>query len=203
MIAKQQPLSTRAHDWLEAKLNDVSSDPVRFRRLQIVLGVVAFAWVGCVGTLMLRPTSAPETVAALPPMASLPPLASGRRLWRRRIRIPPAQRPSPSGFSDPLRSPMAFRSRRSPRPSVPLPRRQLRRRRKSRHPWCVRPPGETKLRLCRLLVLPQSDRSLDPRRVTTDGPPSTTSQGTPWSCPTERVWKPIQASGTDWMIPVT
>ena len=91
MIAKPQPLSTRGQDrrptngllrrargaqWLEAKLNDVSSDPVRFRRLQIILGVVALAWVGCVGTLMLRPTSAPETVAAVPPLASLPPLVS-------------------------------------------------------------------------------------------------------------------------------
>ncbi len=89
MIAKQEPFHTRAQDlaptkalhprswtqWADAKLNDVSSDPVRFRRLQIVLGVVALAWVGCVGTLMLRPVAAPETAAALPPLASaVPPL---------------------------------------------------------------------------------------------------------------------------------
>ena len=89
MIAKQEPFHTRAQDlaptkavhprswtqWADAKLNDVSSDPVRFRRLQIVLGVVALAWVGCVGTLMLRPVASPETAAALPPLASaVPPL---------------------------------------------------------------------------------------------------------------------------------
>jgi len=62
--------------WLDAKLNDVCSNPVRFRRLQIVLGVVALAWVGCVGALMLRPAAAPETGAAVPPLASAaPPLA--------------------------------------------------------------------------------------------------------------------------------
>ncbi len=62
----------------DATLNQISLDPARFRKLQIVLGAVALAWVAFVGALLLRPPAAPpEAVAAVPPLAeALPPLAS-------------------------------------------------------------------------------------------------------------------------------
>ena len=62
--------------WFDAKLNDVCSDPVLFRTALIAAGVLALAWVGCVGLLMLRPVASPEMGAAAPPLASMvPPLA--------------------------------------------------------------------------------------------------------------------------------
>jgi hypothetical protein len=89
MSAKRQRFSNRARDarptndllpgalgaqWLDAKLDDVSSDSVRSWRLLIVLGAVALAWIGCIGTLMLRPAAAPEMATApLPPLASAVP----------------------------------------------------------------------------------------------------------------------------------
>jgi Protein of unknown function (DUF2778) len=60
-----------------AKLNGVSSGASRFRTppivLVIVLGLAALASVGFVGTVMLRPSAAPETAVALPPLVLAPP----------------------------------------------------------------------------------------------------------------------------------
>ncbi len=91
MIGEQHRLSAQAPDpragnglrrragltqWLDARLNDICSDPVVFRGMLIVFGVLALAWVGCVGILMLRPTAQPEMGVAVPPLASaVPPLA--------------------------------------------------------------------------------------------------------------------------------
>ena len=118
MIAKQEPSHTRARDlaptkgpnprgwtqWADAKPNHVSSDPVCFRRLQIVLGVVALAWVGCVGTLMLRPVAAPETAAALPPLASaVPPLTQdGSNSPSQTIESAPRSASEPAPFNSDL-----------------------------------------------------------------------------------------------------
>ena len=62
----------------DATLNQISLHPGRFRKLQIVLGAVALAWVAFVGALLLRPPAPPpEAVAAVPPLVeALPPLAS-------------------------------------------------------------------------------------------------------------------------------
>jgi hypothetical protein len=58
-------------------LDQVSLDPGRSLKLQIVLGVVALAWIALVGALLLRPAAAPpEAAHALPPLAvPLPPPA--------------------------------------------------------------------------------------------------------------------------------
>jgi hypothetical protein len=53
-----------------AKLSGVSSGAGRPHWLLIVIGLVAvaLAWVGFLGTVMLRPRAAPETAAVLPPL---------------------------------------------------------------------------------------------------------------------------------------
>ncbi len=79
MIVEHRPygkLALRA--WrLDALLDQVSLDPTRSLRLQVLLGVVALAWIALVGTLLLRPSAAPpEGADALPPLASaIPPPA--------------------------------------------------------------------------------------------------------------------------------
>ena len=211
MIAKQEPFHTRAQDlaptkalhprswtqWADAKLNDVSSDPVRFRRLQIVLGVVALAWVGCVGTLMLRPVASPETAAALPPLASaVPPLTEdASNSPSQTIESERLSGSEPAPFNSDLWQ-QASRENVAPPASTTTPA----------APNVLPPPARKAARRDDAAPLPPP-RPLEfgpgPRQVTTDGQPSTTSPRTPCICLTELVWKPIQASGTGWTTPVT
>ena len=64
---------------LDATLSEVSLNPARSLRLQIVLGAVAVAWVVFVASLVLRPSApSPEAVATLPPLGTALPLGRGR-----------------------------------------------------------------------------------------------------------------------------
>jgi hypothetical protein len=65
----------RGTESVSAKLNGVSSGAGRSHWLLIAIGLVAvaLAWVGFLGTVMLRPRAAPETAAVLPPLVSAAP----------------------------------------------------------------------------------------------------------------------------------
>jgi hypothetical protein len=94
MIVEYRPFLTRSLSWdpssesarrkaatrtwrLGTILDQVSLDRGRSLRLQILLGVIALAWIALVGALLLRPSAAPpEAAGALPPLGvSLPPSA--------------------------------------------------------------------------------------------------------------------------------
>lgn len=86
---------------LDAALDRISRDPARCLAALTVLGVVAVAWVGLIGALLLRPPAPePEAVAALPPLAeALSHLGDAESSADGQAAVKPAEPPEPKSAS--------------------------------------------------------------------------------------------------------